>query len=102
MSTFVVHRDPRYFPDPERFDPDRFASASPGWPEAAYFPFGAGPRACLGERFAMRQLASTLRTWLPRWRFVPDHPDPVPFDAFITLKPRCGLRMKVFKRERPV
>ena len=53
MSQFLVHRDPRWWPEPARFDPARWAAdASNGRPKFAYFPFGGGPRQCVGEPFA--------------------------------------------------
>jgi len=53
LSPYVTHRDPRYFPDPDRFDPERFSDAAKRTrPRLAYFPFGAGPRLCIGQGFA--------------------------------------------------
>src|SRR2546422_11335979 len=53
MSQWVIHRSSRYFPDPEAFMPDRWADGLPKrLPKYAYFPFGGGPRICIGGRFA--------------------------------------------------
>ena len=64
MSQWVVHRDPRYHRDPQRFDPDRWtAEYEKEMPRFAYFPFGGGPRQCIGAGFAMTEPA-----WFwPRW-----------------------------------
>lgn len=99
MSQYIVHRNPRHFPNPTHFDPDRFVSANHhAGTLTAYFPFGAGPRSCIGKQFALQELALGLRHWLPRWRFVIDRPEPIGLDAVVTLKPLGGLRMKVFRR----
>lgn len=67
LSSFVTQRDPRWFPEPERFDPQRFLSPHIDQiSSGAYFPFGAGPRICIGQSFAMTEMvliaASILQT----------------------------------------
>ena len=99
VSQWVTHRDPRWFPDPERFDPERFrASAKEARPRFAYFPFGGGPRVCIGEGFAWMEgilvLAAIARRW--RLRLAPDQ-DIVPAPS-ITLRPRDGIRMVLERR----
>jgi cytochrome P450 len=97
-SPWVVHRDARWFPDPERFDPDRWLEDDPGRPRSAYFPFGAGTRICIGERFAWAEAVLVLATLASRWRaaLVPGHRvEPLPR---ITLRPRYGLRMVLHAR----
>jgi cytochrome P450 len=99
VSPFVVHRDPRWWPEPERFDPQRWLDGSEeGRPRYAYFPFGGGARMCIGERFAWMEavlivaaIASTRRL-----RLVPGYP--VELAPSITLRPRHGLRMTVAAR----
>jgi len=71
VSQYVIHRDPRFFPDPERFDPARWTpEAKSARPQFAYFPFGGGPRRCVGEGFAWTEavliLAALARRWRPR------------------------------------
>jgi cytochrome P450 len=101
MSQFVMHRDARFFPDPERFEPDRWTEAArESRPQFAYFPFGGGPRRCIGEGFAWMEgilvLAALAQQW--RMRLVPDHP--VALKPAITLRPKHGMRMIVTKRAR--
>jgi cytochrome P450 len=67
--SYFLHHDPRWFPDPERFDPQRFAPGrAEHIPPHAYFPFGAGPRVCIGNMFAMTEMTLVLATLLPRYR----------------------------------
>ena len=90
VSQAVTHRDPRFWPDPDRFDPLRFsAAAKAARPRFAYFPFGAGPRVCIGEGFAWMEGVLVLAALARRWRVRVDGPvEPLPL---ITLRPRGGM-----------
>ena len=96
MNTYALHRDARVFPDPERFDPERFAA---GWeariPRYAYLPFGGGPRVCIGNGFAMMEAAMIVATVAQRWRFLLE-PDPqiIPV-PLVTLRPKNGIRARL-------
>ena len=98
-SQDVTHRDPRYFPEPDRFDPLRWTpEAQASRPEFAYFPFSAGPRACAGEKFAELMDPLVLATLAQRWqaRLVPGQafePRPAKSNA-----PRPGLQMTLHHR----
>lgn len=99
MSEWTMHRDPRYFPDPERFDPLRFTPEAQGVrPKFSYFPFGGGPRVCIGESFAWMEGVLLLATLAQRWklRLVPGHK--VATHAQVTLRPKYGMRMTVHQR----
>ncbi|HMF93757.1 MAG TPA: cytochrome P450, partial [Vicinamibacterales bacterium] len=99
MSPFIVHRDARYFRDPERFDPDRWTpERKASLPPFAYFPFGGGPRRCIGESFAWMELILIVATIAQRWdlRLVPGHP--VAPQPLITLRAKHGMRMTVTAR----
>jgi len=99
ISQFVMHRDPRYFPDPLRFDPEHFtAEAKSKRAKFTYFPFGAGVRQCIGESFAWMEGVLVLATFLQKWsmRLVPgQRVEPQPL---ITLRPKYGMRMRVEAR----
>jgi cytochrome P450 len=99
ISQFVTHRDPRYFAEPLRFDPERFTpEAKAGRAKFTYFPFGAGARQCIGESFAWMEGVLILATLGQKWklRLVPGHPvEPQPL---ITLRPKYGMRMMVVPR----
>ncbi|HEY1251102.1 MAG TPA: cytochrome P450 [Thermoanaerobaculia bacterium] len=102
FAPWVLHRDPRHFPDPEAFRPERWLDGSTArLPKYAYIPFGGGPRICIGERFAMMEGVLVLVTLLRRFRLEMDGPDPVPFPS-ITLRPEGGPMMKVFSRRSSV
>ena len=99
MSTWIMHHDARYFPDPYRFDPDRWLSEqSQKLPRFAYFPFGGGPRQCIGNSFAMMEATLLLATIAQKFQFraVEGHPV-VPIPSF-TLRPKYGVRMTIQKR----
>jgi cytochrome P450 len=98
-SQFVMHRDPRYFPDPERFDPERWTSeVRAARPRFSYFPFGGGARQCIGESFAWVEGVLVLATLAQSWRLrlLPGHP--VERQALITLRPKYGMKMRVERR----
>jgi len=89
LSPFVTQRDPRFFKDPECFRPERFLS-EPEWPAYAYFPFGAGPRVCIGQQFGLVEITLAMATLLRR--FVPlPVAGPVELDAKFSLRPKGGL-----------
>lgn len=94
VSAFLTQRDPRFYPDPLRFDPERFtAEARAARPKFAYFPFGGGARQCIGEPFAWMEGTLILATLAQKWRLRlrPGHRvEPQPL---ITLRPRYGMRM---------
>src|SRR5665213_3204501 len=99
MSPWVVHRDPRWWPEPERFNPDRWHPGEAAQrPKFAYFPFGGGARVCIGERFAWAEGVLVLATIAQRWkmRLVPGHP--VETRAVITLRPKHGMKMTLEPR----
>ena len=94
MSQWVTHRDPRYFEDPEAFRPERWLDGlADRLPAGAYFPFGDGPRRCIGQGFAMLEAGLVIATLAQRFRFelVPGH-DVVP-EPLVTLRPHNGIRM---------
>jgi cytochrome P450 len=94
LSPWVVHRDPRWYPQPLRMDPDRWtAEAKAGRHRFAYFPFGAGTRSCIGEAFAWMEGTLMLAVLAGRWRLQSLPGSHVQTYARITLRPR-GLRMR--------
>ena len=93
ISPWVTHHDPRWFPSPETFDPDRFEpEREKELPRGAYVPFSGGSRICLGKAFAMMEARLILAMIYQRYRLevVPDRP-PEP-EPLVTLRPRDGLR----------
>jgi len=99
LSPYLTHRDPRFFPQPEVFVPTRWAAPPDAAPaRQAYFPFGGGPRQCLGEGFAWMEgvlvLATLAQTW--RMRLVPGHP--VEPRALVTLRPKAGIHVQLERR----
>jgi cytochrome P450 len=99
FSQYIIGRDPQYFPDPLRFDPDRFTpEAKAARPKFTYFPFGGGSRQCIGESFAWMEGVFSIATLAQRWRMrYVDTTPPVP-QAKITLRPRDPLMMQLLPR----
>lgn len=99
LSPYVMHHDPRYYPDPDRFDPGRWtAEEQAKRPKYAYFPFGGGNRLCIGEHYAWMEgilaLATLGRHWTPRLK--PGRR--VAAEALATLRPRGGMPMQLMQR----
>ncbi len=94
---WVTHRDPRFFPDPLRFDPDRFSPERAGEiPQYAWIPFGGGPHVCIGQGLAITEMVLILATTLQRFRLAlsPDQGPIVP-EPLLAIRPKGGLRMCV-------
>jgi cytochrome P450 len=99
VSAWVTHRDGRFFPDPRRCDPSRFhPGADPDRPRFAYFPFGGGPRSCVGEPLAWLEGTLVLAMLVQRWRFRTDLTQRVQLAPRVTLKPKDGVRLVVDPR----
>ena len=99
VSAFVTQRDARFYPDPLRFDPERFApEARAARPKFAYFPFGGGARQCIGEPFAWMEGTLILATLAQKWRLRLQPGHRVEPHPLITLRPRYGMRMTAKER----
>jgi len=101
MSPWVMHHDPRFFPDPFKFDPERWtAEAREARPKFSYFPFGGGPRVCIGEQFAWMEGALLIATIGQRWKMRLAPGQRVEPKAMITLRPKYGMRMVLSRQHR--
>jgi hypothetical protein len=98
VSPWLLHHDPRWWADPQRFDPERFADEDPDRPRHAYLPFGGGPRICIGEGFARMEAALLVASIARRWRFELDPTQRVELQPVVTLRPRYGMRMRAIPR----
>jgi cytochrome P450 len=99
ISPYVTHRLPEFWPDPERFDPDRFALGRiQERPRFAYVPFAAGPRLCMGRNFALMEGTFVIAMVAQRYRLklVPGHP--IEMKTMATMRPRHGVRMTLHAR----
>jgi cytochrome P450 len=100
MSQYVMHHDARYYPEPFKFDPERWRQeARAARPKFSYFPFGGGPRVCIGEPFAWMEGVLLIATIAQRWRMRLAEGQRVEHKPMITLRPRHGMRMKLERRE---
>lgn len=98
ISIYAIQRDPKYWDNPNEFDPSRF---NPGKekdrPKLAYMPFGAGPRMCIGNNFAMMEMQMILALLVKKYNFELDKTQKVEPNPLVTLKPKEGIRMLVKK-----
>jgi cytochrome P450 len=99
MFTWALHRDPRYFKDPNTFRPERWEEDSiNNLPKYAYFPFGGGPRACIGSYFAMMEIVLVLATIAQRFHFSPVSDEPVALMPAMSLRPKGAINLKLQSR----
>ena len=99
VVTYALHRHPEFWPDPERFDPGRFAPDQVRDRDFfAYLPFAAGPRACIGGEMAMLETQLILAQIMPQFRMRPASGDPVVAEAKLTLMPRDGIPVILSRR----
>lgn len=100
ISPHVMHHHPDYFPEPERFIPERFATDNESkLTRYAYIPFGAGPRICIGNSFAMMEAQLILATVAQKFTFHLASDSQVQRNPLITMSPKNGLRMQLIARE---
>ena len=99
LCPYTSHRDPRFFPDPERFDPERFrpGAAMRARPRSAYFPFGGGRHVCIGEGFVRMEAALVLSTLVNRFELTRAAGRAAPYPG-VTLEPRGDLRLRLRAR----
>ncbi len=100
MSMYVVHHDARYWDQPDAFLPERFSAANEeNIPKYAYFPFGGGPRVCIGNQFAMMEAELVLATIVQRYQLSLLPNQQIKLNPLVTLRPQPDIQMLVSKRE---
>ncbi len=101
MSQWVVHRDRRFFPEPEAFKPERWAGGlARALPRFAYFPFGGGARICIGQPLALMEAKLVLASICQRFRLVASADPVAPFPS-VTLRPDRPIRLRISRRPVP-
>lgn len=99
ICPYAMHRNPDLWPDPERFDPDRFLPEEVEKRDRyAYIPFGGGPRVCLGKRFAMMEAPFLIAMVVQRYKMIPATDAPVEPEPMITLRPKGGVPVRLQRR----
>jgi cytochrome P450 len=98
VSPYLTHRHPSFWENPERFEPERFAPERSERPRFAYFPFGGGPRLCIGNNFALMEAQLVLAAVAQRYRLELARNTPVEVVPGVTLRPRGGLPVRLHKR----
>jgi cytochrome P450 len=98
VNQYLTHRHPDFWEAPDEFRPDRFLGTHPERPKFAYFPFGGGPRICIGNNFAMMEGPLVLAALAQRFRFELLPGQQVQLDPTFTLRPKHAVHMKVSAR----
>jgi cytochrome P450 len=101
ICQWIVQRDPKFFPDPECFDPERWRDdpqRTGALPRFAYFPFGGGPRVCIGASFAMMEAVLLLSTIAQKFRMTLVPGRPIELLPSITLRPKHGVHARLTRR----
>lgn len=103
IAPHIMHRDPRWFDQPDTFDPERFSperEQQRPLPRYAYLPFGGGPRVCIGSSFASMEAVLLLATIAGRWRLRLEQPArEIATDLSVTLRPHDNIRMRIEARQ---
>ncbi len=101
MSQYVMHHTARYYPEPFEFNPERWTQeAREARPKFSYFPFGGGPRVCIGEQFAWMEGILLLATLAQPWRMRLAEGQVIKPQAMVTLRPKYGMKMTFEQRNR--
>lgn len=96
---YGVHHSKKIWKDPQNFRPERFSKEeSEGRHSFAYFPFGGGPRLCIGQQFALMEMQLVLYHLLRNFNIEVDPKHPIAFQPLVTLRPRYGIRVRISKR----
>lgn len=99
IAPWVLQRDPRWFTEPDAFRPERFLPNAPPPPRGAWMPFGAGPRVCIGQHFAMLEMSLVAAMLLQRYTLVlPADAPPCEPELNVTLRPRGGVKLWLLRR----
>ncbi|MCU0498058.1 MAG: cytochrome P450 [Anaerolineae bacterium] len=91
ISPYTLHRDPRFYPDPERFDPTRWIESDP--PRYHFLPFGGGQRICIGREFALLELRLLLSLIAHRWAWSRAEQTPITPEPLVTLRPKQAIQL---------
>jgi cytochrome P450 len=99
MSQYVMHHDSRYFPDPFKFEPERWApELKESRPKFSYFPFGGGTRICIGEHFAWMEGVMVIASIAQRWKMRLSPGQRIEMQPLVTLRPKYGMKMVLERR----
>jgi enediyne biosynthesis protein E7 len=102
LPLYLLHRHPRFWSDPDRFRPERFAPGHEAErPRFAFVPFAAGPRHCIGETLALYEMLMHLKKVVPRYRLISVPGSPPELEAQINLRTRQPVYMRIERRPTP-
>lgn len=100
LTPWAVHRNPQFFPEPDQFEPERWASEeTKNLPKFAYFPFGGGPRVCIGNALAMMEATLIVATIAQKYQLKLEPGQKIEPQPLVTLRPKHGLKMRLVARK---
>jgi len=97
----LIHRNPKYWPNPDKFDPERFKPGEQSYPSFAYLPFGEGPRNCIGKQLALLEVRMALVSILKDFQFkkTSKTDDPLSLGVGLTMFPKNGIILNIVSRQ---
>ncbi|MEQ8470209.1 MAG: cytochrome P450 [Marinoscillum sp.] len=99
LNIYLMHHNPKYWKDPETFDPERWDISGKDLHKFQYLPFGGGGRFCIGNNFALFEIMILLIQFVKKYEILPQSPEHVPFNPLLTLRPKDPVTVRLKERK---